>query len=56
MLGLAYGLAVLASLALGAGGVVLWRRDRQRALLMLLVALVTLSNVWSWSGLSHPAR
>lgn len=51
-LALAYGLAVLASLALAAGGLFLWRRDRKRAILMLLVAVVTLFNVWMWAGLS----
>jgi hypothetical protein len=50
-LALAYGLAVLASFALVGGGVFLWRKDRKRAILMLLVAMVTLFNVWTWSGL-----
>lgn len=54
LLTLVYGLAVLAGLALLLGGARLWRRDRRRALLMLLVALVTLLNVWTWSGLVAP--
>lgn len=52
LLALAYGLAVLASFALAVGGLFLWKRDRKRAVLMLLVAVVTLFNVWMWSGLS----
>jgi hypothetical protein len=52
LLAFVYGFAVLASLALLVGGAALWRRDRTRAILMLLVALVTLFNVWSWADLS----
>jgi len=46
--------AVLAALALAGGGVWLLvaRRDRTRAWLMLAAAAVTLFNLWSWSGLA----
>ena len=47
-------LAVLASFALIGGGLWLWRRDRKRALLMLLAAAVTLVNLYSWTTMPDP--
>jgi hypothetical protein len=55
------GLAMLGALALGLGGLWMWRRDRKRALLLLAAATVTLVNVISWStmpasqGVAPPA-
>lgn len=54
MTDLLYGLAMLGALALAAGGLWMWRRDRRRAVLLLLAAAVTLFNVWSWSSLPEP--
>lgn len=48
---LLYGLAMLGALALALGGLWMWRRDRKRAILLCLAAVVTLFNVWSWSSL-----
>ena len=46
----ALSLTMLAGLALLAGAVVLWRRrERSKALLMALAALVALANVAIWS-------
>jgi hypothetical protein len=50
-----YGLATLGAFALALGGLWMWRRDRRRAILLLIVAAVTLLNVWSWSTLPVPA-
>lgn len=49
----AFTLAVLAALALMAGGVYLLVKgqDRKKGWLMIGVAVVTLFNVWSWSTL-----
>lgn len=54
LLNVAFSIAVLAALALTAGGVwlIAKRRDPKRGWLMLAVAAVTLFNVWSWSGLT----
>lgn len=50
MLDLALSLAVLAALALAAGAVLMWRRGlRQKALLMLLLAAISLVNVGIWT-------
>ncbi|GAA0741884.1 hypothetical protein CA233_23175 [Sphingomonas sp. ABOLD] len=47
---LTMGLAMLAVLALGWGGVTVLRRgDRQRGVLMLVCALVILANVLIWT-------
>jgi hypothetical protein len=51
-LGFALSIAMLAAFALGAGGVflIVKKRDRQRGLLMLGVSLVLIANVaiWAW--------
>lgn len=49
MNGLFLGVAMLAVFALLSGGVVLWKRDRQRAWLMIACALVILANVLIWT-------
>lgn len=49
MTSLLYGLAMLGTFALAAGGLWMWRRDRKRAVLLLAAAAVTLLNVLSWS-------
>ena len=54
MTDLLYGLAVLGALALFAGGLWGWRRDRRRAFLLIAAAVVTLINVISWSTLPGP--
>ncbi|WP_374387920.1 hypothetical protein [Sandaracinobacter sp.] len=54
MTGLFYGLAMLGAFALALGGLWMWRRNRLRAILLLLVAAITLFNVWSWSTLPLP--
>jgi hypothetical protein len=47
---------MLGTFALAAGGVWMWRRDRKRAVLLLVAAAVTLLNVLSWSTLPAPDR
>ena len=49
-----YGLAMLGGIALAIGGLWMWRRDRKRAVLLVLAAGVTLFNVVSWSTLPAP--
>ena len=43
------GIAMLAVFALFWGSVMLWRRDRQRSLLMAACAIVILGNVLIWT-------
>lgn len=43
------GIAMLAVFGLTWGGVRAWRRDRQRALLMIACAIVILGNVLIWT-------
>jgi hypothetical protein len=43
------GIAMLAVFGLIWGGVASWRRDRQRAVLMLVCAVVILANVLIWT-------
>jgi hypothetical protein len=45
---------MLGAFALALGGIWMWRRNRLRAILLLLVAAITLFNVWSWSTLPVP--
>jgi hypothetical protein len=42
-------IAMLAVFGLLWGGVLVWKRDRQRAVLMLVCALVILANVLIWT-------
>lgn len=50
MLDIALSIAVLAAIALFAGAVVAFRRgDRQKALLMAVLALIALANVTIWT-------
>lgn len=49
MSGLLLGIAMLAVFALIAGSIVLWKRDRRRALLMAACAIVILGNVLIWT-------
>ena len=48
---IALSIAMLAAFALGAGGVwlIARKRDRRRGLLMLAAAIVTLANVLIWT-------
>lgn len=46
---LAPAIAMLAVFALSAGGAALWKRDRKRAVLMLVAALVLFANVLIWT-------
>ncbi len=54
MTDLLYGLAALGAFALAIGGLWMWRRDRKRAILLLVASVVTFLNVWSWSTLLAP--
>ena len=56
LMGWAGALAVLASFSLIAGGLYLWKRDRKRALLMLLAAAITLVNLYSWTTMPGPPK
>ena len=49
MLDTALTLMVMASLALAGGAIVLWRRQRKQALLMLVMAAVLAANVAIWT-------
>ena len=51
MTGTLYGLAMLGAFLLALGGVWMWRRNRTRALLLLVIAAILIFNVWSWSTL-----
>lgn len=44
-------LLIIASIALIAGSVWLWNRDRKRAMLMVIAAVVLFANAWLISGM-----